>query len=60
MSDGAPLSRADDIELEHAWTAALRGDREACELHRVPIAEAAAALGMPLDEAARPARESAP
>jgi len=53
MSDGAPLSRADDTELEHARTAALRGDRQACELHRVPIAEAAVALGMPLDQAAR-------
>ena len=53
MSDGAPLSRADDTELEHAWTAALRADREACELHRVPIAEAAVALGKPLDETAR-------
>jgi hypothetical protein len=29
------------------------GDREACELHRVPIAEAAVALGKPLDETAR-------
>ena len=47
------MSRADDIESEHAWTAALRGDREACELHRVPIAEAAVALGKPLDETAR-------
>ena len=53
MSDEAPLSRADDTELEHAWTAARGGDREACELHRLPIAEAAVALGMPLDEAAR-------
>jgi DNA-directed RNA polymerase specialized sigma24 family protein len=42
-----------DEELTHTLDPCAREVFLLCELHRVPLTEAATALGMPLEEAAR-------